>query len=440
VSLAELSYPNFSQDCAPSGIVTETELRIGLFSQWYEPEPTIIPGILARELARRHHSVKVLTGFPNYPEGRLYQGYRMASRTDEMRSGVAVRRVALYPSHSLSTLGRLTNYASFALSASVWGPSWFKEIDALWVSNSPPTVGLPTWLIKARHRPRVVLHIMDLWPESLIASGFGQSTIRWPAVKGVIERWLSMTYKVADAIACTSHKQIELLISRGVAPDKLSYVPIWVDESIFHPSDRDEALAEQLGVTGKTVLLYAGAIGEPQSLDTLVEVCSRLRDEQSFHCLVAGTGGAEARLRARVEEIQLTNISFLGRWAPGDMTRLMSIGDIHFVSLRPDPLAEIAMPSKVPATLACAKPMIVAARGDAAGVVERSGAGWTCEPGNADQLETAIRSGLAAGECTLREMGQKARNVYEAEFAVNIGVERVERLLVGGPVGGNDAN
>jgi colanic acid biosynthesis glycosyl transferase WcaI len=411
-------------------------VRIGLLSQWYEPEPTIIPGVLARELTRRRHSVRVLTGFPNYPEGRIYDGYRQAARRDEDASGVAIRRVALYPSHSLSTFGRLTSYASFAASASVWGPSWFRNIDALWVSNSPPSVGLPTWLIRVRHRPRIVLHIMDLWPESLIASGFGSSILRWRAIEGAIDRWLDMTYRIANSIACTSRKQIELLTARGVPGDKLSYVPIWVDETIFHPSDRDEALARELGVTGKTVLLYAGAIGEPQGLGTLIEVCGRLRDEPNFHCVVAGTGVAEALLRARAKEDRLANISFLGRWPSNDMTRLMSIGDIHFVSLRSDPLAEIAMPSKVPATLACGKPIIVAARGDAAAVVMRSGAGWTCAPEDARELETTVRTSLAASDCKLRDMGQRAREAYEAEFAVSIGVKGVEQLLAGG----NDVN
>lgn len=415
-------------------------MQIGLLSQWYEPEPTIIPGVLARELTRRRHSVRVLTGFPNYPEGRIYDGYRQAARRDEDASGVAIRRVALYPSHSLSTFGRLTNYASFAASASVWGPSWFRNIDALWVSNSPPSVGLPTWLIRVRHRPRIVLHIMDLWPESLIASGFGSSILRWRAIEGAIDRWLDMTYRIANSIACTSRKQIELLTARGVPGDKLSYVPIWVDETIFHPSDRDEALARELGVTGKTVLLYAGAIGEPQGLGTLIEVCARLRDEPNFHCLIAGTGVAEALLRARAKEDGLTNISFLGRWPSNDMTRLMSIGDIHFVSLRSDPLAEIAMPSKVPATLACGKPIIVAARGEAAAVVMRSGAGWTCTPGDATELETIVRTSLAAGDCKLREMGLRARETYEAEFAVSIGVRGVEQLLAGGTGRGNDVN
>lgn len=408
-------------------------MRIGIFSQWYEPEPTLIPSVLARELSQRHHKVRVLTGFPNYPQGKLYAGYRLAPHTDEDQSGVAVRRVALYPSHDSSRVGRLTNYTSFAISAAIWGSSWFRGVDSLWVANSPPTVGLPTWLFRIANRPRVILHILDLWPESLVASEFAGSFLSWPGVVGAIDRWLSMTYQTADSIACISRKQIEVLASRGVPREKLSYVPVWVDESIFHPAERNESLARELNVVGKRVLLYAGALGEAQGLTTLLEVCDRLRDEPSLHCLIAGSGVAEPKLRAEAESRKLGNVTFLGPWPAGDMNRLMSVGDVHFISLRSDSISEIAMPSKLPATLACGKPLIVAARGDVADVVARAGAGWVCPPGDANELETAVRASLAASDCDLNQLGRLSRDAYEAEFAASIGVDRIERLLMGAP-------
>ncbi len=403
--------------------------RIGLLSQWYEPEPQTVPQVLARELANRRYPVRVLTGFPNYPLGRLFDGYRMSWRSDEVVSDVPVRRVALFPSHDESRLGRLTNYGTFAASASLWGTGWFKDIEALWVYNSPPTVGLPTWLIKARYRPRVVLHIMDLWPESLTVSGFGRSMVRWRWLERGLERWLSKTYEMADSIACTSRRQVDLLVQRGVPRDKLTYAPLWVDETIFRPMPKDEGLAKSLGLDGKRVLLYAGAIGEAQGLDVLVEACDRLKDTRDFHCVIAGSGIAEQRLREDVAERRLTNITFLGRWPTRDMTRLMSIGDIHLVSLRADPLAEVAMPGKLPAPLACGKPLIVAARGEAEAVVSRSHSGWTCRPGEAGELEASIRLAIDAGESELEGIGRRARSTYESEFAVKIGVERIEQLL-----------
>jgi glycosyltransferase involved in cell wall biosynthesis len=277
---------------------------------------------------------------------------------------------------------------------------------------------------------------MDVWPESLMASGFG-SILKWRWLDRALDNWLSATYRAADSIACSSRTQIELLARRGVPHVKLSYVPIWVDERLFHPTEPHLALAAELGVKGKTILLYVGAIGEPQGLDPLIEVCGQLQDEPDFHCLIAGSGAAESRLRARAEELRLKNVSFLGRWPIEDITRLMSIGDVHLVSLRQDALAEVAMPSKVPATLACGKPIIAAARGEAADVVSRAGAGWTCMPGDRNGLEVAIRSALAAGAHGLRAMGRKAREAYEAEFAVSIGVDRIEKLLLGGKVRAN---
>ena len=406
-------------------------MRIGLLSQWYAPEPVTIPAVLAGELSRRGHTIRVLTGFPNFPAGRLYEGYHMAWRQDSEVSGVRIRRTALLPSHGRSGAGRMVNFGTFAITSFAFGTKWFDGIDGLWVYNSPPTVGLPTWFIKFRYRPRVVMHVMDIWPESLQASGFGGSAIKLPVVRWGIDKWLSMTYRVADSVACTSRAQIELLTQRGVPRNKLSYVPIWVDETVFYPLDRDQELAESLGVGGKTVLLYAGAIGEPQGLDVLVEACARLKDDPTFHCVVAGSGVAESRLRDRVLLEQITNISFVGRWPMRDMTRLMSIGDIHFVGLRADPLAQLAMPSKLPATLACAKPVIVSARGDAAQVVERAGAGWTCAPGDARQLEAAIRSALSASPATLRMMGHRALQAYQSEFALKSAVDRLEQLLSG---------
>jgi glycosyltransferase involved in cell wall biosynthesis len=240
-----------------------------------------------------------------------------------------------------------------------------------------------------------------------------------------------MTYNTADAIACTSRSQIELLADRGVPESKLEYIPLWADETLFYPMPRDDALATTLGLRDKTVLLYAGAIGDAQGLETLMEVCQSLGDEPTFRCVIAGSGVAEPRLRQLAEDKALTNVSFLGRWPIGDMARLMSIGDIHLVSLRVDSLAEVAMPSKIPATFACAKPVIAAALGDAARVVARSGAGWTCHPGDSKQLEAAIRAALASGPSELQIMGQRGRATYEAEFAVNIGVGHVEELLAG---------
>jgi glycosyltransferase involved in cell wall biosynthesis len=408
-------------------------VRIGLLSQWFEPEPgpPSIPAVLGRELVSRGHRVRVLTGFPNYPTGRVYDGYHLRRRTDGVDGGLSTRRVALYPSHDGSTLGRVLNYGSFALSASVSGTSWMKGVEGLWIYNSPPTIGVPTWLIKARYRPRVVMHVMDLWPESVQASGFGRLLESRPMLAHALDAWLDKTYEVADAIACSSIAQVDLLAERGVPREKLSVVHVWPDESVFRPAPRDEALVSELGLTGKFVLMYAGTLGNAQGLDTLIEACASLGDRPEFQCVIAGGGVAEDRLRARAAELGLSNVSFLGRWPSSDMTRLMAIGDVHLVSLSDDPLGAIAMPSKIQAILASGRPIIVAARGQAADVAIASAAGWTCPPGDVEALVRTILGALGTPRERLAELGQNGITYYRQNFSVTTGVDKVEALLAG---------
>src|SRR5690242_10758827 len=132
-------------------------MRLGVLSQWFAPEPTLMPSVLASELSNRGHHVRVLTGFPNYPTGRIYDGYRVRFKSDECSDRIGIRRVAMYASHGESRLGRVGNYVTFGLSASLFSPGWFKDAEAIWVANSPPTVGLPTWVTKFRRHSRIVL-------------------------------------------------------------------------------------------------------------------------------------------------------------------------------------------------------------------------------------------------------------------------------------------
>ena len=147
-------------------------MRIGILSQWYEPESggASIPGVLARGLSRRGHDVRVLTGFPNYPTGRIYPGYRQRARHQEVSGGVTVTRVPLLPNHDSSTAKRAANYGSFAVSASSLGLSEMRKLDALWVYNSPATISLPMWLLRYGAGVPVVLHNMDMWPDSVFVA------------------------------------------------------------------------------------------------------------------------------------------------------------------------------------------------------------------------------------------------------------------------------
>ncbi len=406
-------------------------MKIGLLSQWYAPEPgaAAVPTVLARALAARSHDVTVLTGLPNYPTGQLYPGYKMRPVTNEVgEAGERIRRVALYPSHDRSEWRRFLNYGSFAASATVSGLGALRGVDAFWVYNSPATVGLPSALASALWRVPHLLHVMDLWPDSIAFSGMAREH-SYRLLETALGRWCQSTYRKATAIACISPGIVDVLVERGVPRDKLHYIPVWADESVYYPRIPDMALANDLGVSDGFTLLYAGNLGHAQGLDVLLDACSRVMNLPGFRCLIAGSGTAEDELRQRAETLGLTNVTFLGRWPGADMGRLVSVASAILVSLSDDSLSAMTMPSKVPAILASGRPVLACAVGDVASIVSESGAGWTARPAGVEDLEDAIRRAQSESRTQLDERGRMARAHYEEHFALDRGVDAVEEIL-----------
>ncbi|MFC7550577.1 glycosyltransferase family 4 protein [Plantactinospora sp. GCM10030261] len=415
-------------------------MRLGLLTQWFAPEPgpASLPAVLARELGRRGHDVRVVTGFPNYPTGRVMPGYRLSRRMDEVVDGVHIRRVALYPSHDASAIRRLTTYGTFAVSAVASGMDALHGLDALWVSNSPITTALPAWWARFVHRIPLVLHVLDLWPDAVAPSGFlpdastGRSIGR-QTIERAMHGWCGAMYRSAAQVAYISPSVGDLLAGRGVPREKLAYIPMWADETpVSAPGD----LRTELGLRDdQIVLVYAGTLGETQGLDVLLDACA-LVDDPRLVCLIAGSGLAEDRLRTRAKEAGLRSVTFLGRLPRTDMPALMAAGDAHFVSLRPTGMAPYTMPSKVQAILAAGRALLTAVDGDVATVARDSGAGITARPGDVSSIADGIRELCQLGREKLHLLGRAGRDYYRREFSLATGVRRVEAALHAAVIGG----
>jgi colanic acid biosynthesis glycosyl transferase WcaI len=372
--------------------------------------------------------VRVLTGFPNYPSGKIASGYRMHLRQRERVADIDVRRVALYPSHDGSATRRVVNYASFGASATVLGLDALRGLDALWVNYSPITVAWPMWAAKFAFRVPSVLHVLDLWPDTVLAGGMAGDGRLYRAARGSLNAWCRRMYSAADSVAYISPGVGVVLRDRGVQAEKLHFVPMWADEQVFRPSAVD--LRRELGLTDdQIVLLYAGALGGAQGLQSLLQACAELKDPR-FVALIAGSGTAEGSLRAEAECLGLTNVRFLGRFPQNRMTELMATADMSYISLAPHPLSAITMPSKTQAALAAGRAVVVAAEGDVTSVVEKSGAGFTAAAGDPHDICLALAQACGAGRSGLAEMGRRARTYYAQEFSAQCGVDRIERLLL----------
>jgi colanic acid biosynthesis glycosyl transferase WcaI len=406
-------------------------MKFGILAQWFDPEPGggAISGALARELSRRGHEITVLTGFPNYPTGAIYPDFSMRIIEESLQDDVAIRRVALYPSHNQSTVHRLLNYGSFAVSATSFGWPSLRGLDALWVYNSPATVALPMWTAKYLLGIPHVLHIMDLWPDSIYLSDFGNKK-RIPApIAWGLEKWCQGMYRSASSIAYVSEGMGRELTQRGVAESKLNYVPVWADEIVVTPTEPTARSTWEV-TDEELLILYAGALGASQGLEALLDALILVRQRVKVTCLIAGSGTAENALREQVRSLGLDNVYFLGQVSQSEMSGIARAADLHVVSLRDFPLSAITMPSKIQTTLACGKPFIAAIPGDARKASARSGAALMANPGDAQSIADALLDAVEMGPEKLAEMGKRGISHYEQTFALGLGVDKLEALLI----------
>jgi lipopolysaccharide/colanic/teichoic acid biosynthesis glycosyltransferase/glycosyltransferase involved in cell wall biosynthesis len=394
-------------------------VRVLMLTQWFEPEPAFKGLELARRLVSLGHSVEVLTGFPNYPAGRLYDGYRQRLWQKESVDGVSIVRVPLYPSHDRSIARRALNYLSFAVAAAILGPFLLRRPDVIYVYHPPATIGLPAMVLRHWFSAPVVCDVQDLWPDTIVSCGM----LRGGVAMRFLDCLCRYVYRHADRVVVLSPGLRQTLICRGVAADRLDVIYNWA-----HEVEAKAALPRQDRRDFSVV--YTGTMGPAQDLDTVLDAA------RQCSCTVPGTrfllvgGGVDAeRLQQRAREMMLDNVEFRGWQTPEETQAILRDADALLVHLKDDPLFAITIPSKTQAYLAAGRPIVMAVQGDAADLVARAGAGVLAEPGNAESIANAIRHlvDLPAGERA--HMGARGREFYKNELSMARAVERLDTVF-----------
>lgn len=400
-------------------------MRVLLLSQWYPPEPDLKVHVLAKALAARGHAVTVVTGFPNYPSGRLYPGSRIRWRQWEKEDGVSVLRVPLYPDHSYSVLRRSLNYLSFACSASLVGSALCGPADVMWVYHPPLTVAAPACWISLLRRVPFVYEIQDMWPESLAAAGVMSSR----PTMALLGRLAQLVYSRASAITVISPGFKRNLVAKGVAPEKIHVIPNWADEEVYHPAAREHELGQRHGLVGRFNVIFAGNMGPAQALRTVLQAAGLLNDTPEIQFVLIGDGIDLPALKTEAQRRGLTNVRFIGRQPAAEMPRFFAWADALLVHLRDDPLFRITIPSKTLAYMACGRPVLCAVEGDCADVVREAGAGVLCPPEDPEALAEAVRSLYAMSSERREAMGRSGRETFLRRFSRRVLVDRYEALL-----------
>lgn len=401
-------------------------MRILLLTQWFQPEVMLKGLPFARALRARGHEVEVLTGFPNYPGGKIFDGYRLRLYQKEIIDRIPVHRVWLYPSHDRSALRRILNYCSFAASALLIAP-WviYNKPDVIYVYNLV-TLGRTAFVLRRLWGCRVVMDIQDLWPESVAGSGMMKS----PLLLSGLTAFCNRTYQKADALAVLSPGFKETLVDRGLPEEKIDVIYNWGQEDNLLAGHGGNALQEHLNLHGKFVVLFAGTMGVLQGVDTLLEAARLCRTSlPDVRFVLAGGGTEKERLETQAARMDLDNVVFLPFRPPSAMGEVFELADALIVHLKDEPVFRFTIPSKTQSYLFAAKPLIMAVRGNAADLVERSRSGIVCPPENPEAMVRAIEDLFGMTVEERQTMGQNARSFYLNEMSLITGVARFENLF-----------
>lgn len=392
--------------------------KIVLLTQWFDPEPTFKGLAFARELVRKGFEVEVVTGFPNYPGGKLYDGYRLRLIQREVIDGVRITRLPLFPSHDGSAMKRIANYASFAVSSLFYGLIMLRRPDVIYAYHPPLTVGVTASLLRLIRRIPVVYDIQDMWPDTLRATGM----LNNERILAIISRVCDWVYRHVDRVVVLSPGFKRLLLERGVPERKLDVIYNWCDEAALNA---DQAASLNTSGNDQFRIVFAGNMGKAQALATVIEAAELLVKERPEVCFVLVGSGVEVdALKQMVSTKGLGNVVFVPRVPMSEVGAVLASADALLVHLKDDPLFAITIPSKTQAYMAIGKPLLMAVRGDAAEIVERAACGVTAVPESARSLvDAAVRlAGMSAEERV--EMGRRSRSFYEKELSLTEGVER----------------
>ncbi len=386
-------------------------MRILLVSQYFWPENFRIND-LAVDFQRQGHQVTVLTGIPNYPGGKFFPSHGLFRNIHQTHEGVRIHRVPLIPRGKGTAFRLVLNYLSFAFFATLLAPFYCRgKFDAIFVFEpSPITVGIPAILLKWIKRAPVLFWVLDLWPDSLSATG----VVKSPLILGWVGRLVRFIYKNCDLVLVQSRGFFPHIQQFGVAPEKIRYFPSWAEE-LYRPVSPEP---EQVPTMAQGFrIMFAGNVGAAQDFASILTAAEALKGRLDIHWVIVGDGRIFEWVRQQVIVRGLADtVHLLGRHPVEKMPSFFAMADVMLVSLKRAPIFELTIPGKIQSYLACGRPIVAMIDGEGARIVEESGAGISCPAEDAEALAEAVLDMVGKSREEREAMGLKGRQYYEMNF------------------------
>ena len=397
-------------------------MRVLLVTQYFHPE-NFKSNDVAFELARRGYDVTVLTGLPNYPQGRIYEGYGIFRKRKETIEGVKVYRTLVIPRGDGGGVRLALNYLSWAFIASLWAffMAIFHRYDAVIVhETSPVTQGFPALVVKWMQRIPMFFWVLDLWPESLQAAGNINNRFVIDFFTGVTR----LIYRNSDKILMSSNGFRKSILEKGDFADKLVYFPNWA-EDIFSGTAEAEVPLMPEGFK----VMFAGNVGEAQDFESVMKAAELLKGT-GVRLVIVCDGRRKEYVDAYIAEKGLSDVVYMmGRHPLEAMPAFFSKADVLFLSLKNDYIFTLTTPAKLQAYMASGKPVLAMIDGDARQLIEDSGCGLACNAGDAEAFALSVMKMKEMPEDELRAYGLRGRSYFDAHFRKDGCIDNLCSLL-----------
>ncbi len=370
-------------------------------SQYYYPEQFRIND-MCEEWVKRGYDVTVITGIPNYPQGKYFDGYGWFKRRKEIHNGVEIIRLPII-SRGTSKIRLGFNYISFVISGLIWKTFTKQQANLVFSFEvSPMTQVLPAvWFAKRRNIP-CIAYIQDLWPENFIEL----TGIKCGPIIYMISKMTDYIYNACSRILVTSNSFKKVIENRGIDAEKVHYWPQYA-EDFYKPSQTISPIVKK---DESFTLVFTGNIGFAQGLEILPEVAKKLlMQNKKIRFLMVGDGRALPQIKEAVTQKGVeTSFQFIPRQQPEDIPAILAVADAAFVSFASNALFSMTIPAKLQSYMACGVPIIAAADGETCRIVTTAACGLCCPAGDAEALTKTIGDMMALSNTSRRKMGENA--------------------------------
>jgi len=403
-------------------------MRVLIIAQYFPPEE-VGAGIwihqLAADLLGRGHTVTVLTAFPNYPRGEVFEGYRKRLFHTETRDGIRVARVYIYATARRTFWRRVVSFGSFCTAALLRGLALAGPCDVIYAILPPLPLGVTAAVMAKVKNARLVINIQDLYPYLAAATGY----LRNGTAIRFFERMEEWIYRQADRAVVISEGFREHVLRKGTASERVTVIPNWADPDQIRPGSRFNFFRDEVGCGSDFMVLYSGGLGHNTAIQPLLEAAEMVKAEP-FRFVIIGEGAQKAALVESVRKKGLTNIVF---WPFQPLERygeVLAAADITVVALS-SPATLASVPSKVYKQMAAARPILAITEGgnELQRLIDAAGCGFCVAPSEPGRIAQVLRE-AADDPAELVAMGQRARQYLEENCARSRCIDRIEQALM----------